>query len=105
MLMDEGQTDMTKAIVAFHSFPNTPPKKLIKGHIYFTAQIATFLAEVGNILTCKFVTPLFHWLPLLGKDLGIGSIQIHNSNPSFSRKSTPNHYTIVGVGSIFSVHS
>jgi len=102
--MDGGQADTTKTTVAFRSFANTPIK-LIKFHIYFTAHTATSLAKVANILTCKFVTPSFHWLPLLGKDLGTGEFCFTIQLPSFSGKSTPSHYTTVGVGSIFSVHS
>jgi hypothetical protein len=85
--MDGGQTDMTKAAVAFRNFVDTQKKKISsKGHIYFTAHTATFLAEVGNILACKFVTPSFHWLPLLDKDLGTGAFSFTIQLPSSSRK-------------------
>lgn len=95
---------MRKAADAFRNFANTPIK-LIKFHIYFTAHTATSLAKVANILTCKFVTPSFHWLSLLGKDLGTSVFSFTIQLPSFLGKSTPTHYTAVGEGSIFSVHS
>ena len=101
----DGQTDMTQAIVALRNFANTPKKRSSEGHIYFTVHTEKFLAEFGNILTCKLVTPSFHWLPLLGKDLGTGVCSFTTQLPSFPRKSTPTHYSRVGVGSIFSVHS
>jgi hypothetical protein len=96
---------MPKAIVAFRNFANTPKKAHQKVKFIFTAHTAIFLVEVGNILTCKFVTPSFHWLPLWGTDLGSGVFSFTIQLPSFSRKSTPTRYTTVGVGSIFSVHS